>query len=278
MKCKTCEGDVPPKFAHAIATNICPFCGQEIMDSELQSALTELKQVMTASESYPEEIFDWLKCNFNLVLNEGLVPEEEYNGLEDQYETALEKITELQTQLANVKPTPRSGKAAMEKRNVEVDKDEEGNDIGGEVIQDQETTNKFFKNAQVKAPGDNASYYRDMVKQIKKTGTMGLMSEGGGTGMITPDMLDAVDSEEAAEYQAMLSGGSSFINSSVSSDDYGGDDEIPAVALAMMNRAKSSQGGDYNARDVAKLQELQKKASRVSREMNEGGGVGLIRR
>ncbi len=46
----------------------------------------------------------------------------------------------------------------------------------------------------------------------------------------------------------------------------------------MMNRAKSSQGGDYNARDVAKLQELQKKASRVSREMNEGGGVGLIRR
>lgn len=277
MKCKTCEGDVPPKFAHAIATNICPFCGQEIMDGELQTALTDLKQVMTATESYPEEVFDWLKCNFNLVLNEGLVPEEEYNGLEDQYETALEKITELQTQLANVKPVARSGRAAAEKRALEADKDEEGNDIGGEVIQDQETTNKFFKNAQVKAPGDNASYYRDMVKQIKKTGTMGLMSEGGGTGMITPDMLDAVDSEETAEYQAMLSGGSSFINSSVQGDDYGGDDEIPAVALAMMNKAKS-QSGDYNARDVAKLQELQKKASRASREMNEGGSIGLIRR
>ncbi len=278
MKCKSCTNEVPPKFSHAIKTNICPFCGEAIMDDELQAALSDLQEAMVATDEYQEEIFDWLKCNHGLVPESAYVPAEVYDTTSAELEAAKIKIEELKDQLASAKPTPKSGMTAPAKLPSEIAKDKNGNALEGESLADPETINKFFKNAQVKAPTDAATHYKNMVKQIKQKGTMGA-SEGGasGGGAITPEMMAAYASGEEAdpsEYDELFGGGP--VNSAVDSD-YDDDTDIPAVALQMMNSAKGKQG-DYNARDVAKLQELQKKASNAGRAMNRDGGVGLIRR
>lgn len=276
MKCKSCTNDVPPKFSHAIKTNICPFCGEEIMDSELQSALADLQVAMEASEQYQEEIHDWLKCNYGLVPELGTVTFSVHQEVLEKLEDANAKIVDLQEQLSNVKPVPKSGKLATASNRLpsEIAKDKEGNALEGEQLADAETTNKFFKAAGAKAPVDAASHYRNMVKQIKEKGSTGLMSEGGAAGVITPEMLAAADQVDASEYQELFDSGP--VNSAVDSD-YDDDSDIPAVALQMMHSAKGKQG-DYNARDVAKLQELQRKASNAGRAMSREGGVGLIRR
>lgn len=66
MICKSCKEIIPSKFAHAIKTNICPFCGEEIMDSELQSVLSELQSVMKNAEPYMEAVEEWLSSNYSL--------------------------------------------------------------------------------------------------------------------------------------------------------------------------------------------------------------------
>jgi hypothetical protein len=66
MKCKSCKEDVPPKFVHAISVNICPLCGQEIMDTKLQSILNDLKHTMDSAKEYSEQVEDWLHSNYSL--------------------------------------------------------------------------------------------------------------------------------------------------------------------------------------------------------------------
>lgn len=66
MRCKSCKEDVPPKFVHAISVNVCPLCGQEIMDAELQSILNDLKSVMDKTAKYADETADWLFSNYGL--------------------------------------------------------------------------------------------------------------------------------------------------------------------------------------------------------------------
>ncbi len=278
MKCKSCTNEVPPKFSHAIKTNICPFCGDAIMDDELQAALSDLQEAMIATDSYQEEIFDWLKCNHGLVPESETVSKITFDAASEEITTLRLSLEELKEKLANARPTPKSGMTAPAKLPSEIAKDKHGNALEGEVLADPETNSKFFKNALVKQPVDAATHYKNMVKQIKEKGTMA-QSEGGfsGGGAITPEMMAAYTSGEEAdpsEYDTLFGGGP--VNSAVDSD-YDDDNDIPAVALQMMNSAKG-KSGDYNARDVAKLQELQKKASNAGRAMNRDGGVGLIRR
>lgn len=66
MKCKSCREDIPPKFTHALSVNICPLCGQEIMDVKLQNILGELKTSLNSAQEYMEEVEDWLFSNFSL--------------------------------------------------------------------------------------------------------------------------------------------------------------------------------------------------------------------
>src|SRR5271170_6309113 len=66
MKCKSCQEDVPPKFTHALTVNICPLCGQEIMDLKLKNILGELKVALGDAKDYMDEVEDWLLSNYSL--------------------------------------------------------------------------------------------------------------------------------------------------------------------------------------------------------------------
>lgn len=65
MKCKSCNENIPSKFAHAFKTNSCPYCGQEIMDGQLQSILNDLSTALDNSTDYSDQIEDWMETNYN---------------------------------------------------------------------------------------------------------------------------------------------------------------------------------------------------------------------
>lgn len=66
MKCQSCKEDIPPKFAHALSVNICPMCGQEVMDIKLKNILGGLKISLEAAKDHMEDVEDWLFSNFSL--------------------------------------------------------------------------------------------------------------------------------------------------------------------------------------------------------------------
>lgn len=263
MKCKSCQGEVPPKFAHAIAVNCCPLCGEEIMEEELQKTLVYLKGAMALLEKYPAEILDWLESNYNLVSI-------------DDAKVRFKEIVEV------VKEVPVFREVVAEKKPAPsvTEVDEKGNQVKGETLLDATQTNKFFKNAEAAKIVERNQELRDMVNQIKKKGSEALVSEDGSSGAITPDMLNAkMDPEEISELHQVLFSDDEDEGVSSALDPYGDSDldEIPAVVLAMSGNAKKAQGG-YNPADIAKLQQLTGKSRRAGRELSEGGSVGFIRR
>lgn len=66
MKCMSCAEVVSPKFSYAIKTNVCPFCGGEIIPVKLQTILNELRIIMDSVGDFKPEVEDWLSSNFSL--------------------------------------------------------------------------------------------------------------------------------------------------------------------------------------------------------------------
>lgn len=271
MKCKTCEGEVPPKFAHAILVNICPLCGNEIMDVELQTALKEIKTAMGALESYPQEIFDWLKSNYNLYSLQDV--EAKVKETEDRLGESHRKILESARS-----PVATSGRVTTEKMaQAQVELDKDGNQIAGDSLQSSAQTNKFFRHSERTL--NNQDHIKKMISQIKKSGSPTLLDEEGGSGVITPDMVEAmgaIDSEDMAELHAAFGTDVNNISSGLDGDSSDYEDEIPSIVMNMANKASGGQG--MNQRDLAKLQNLQNKSAHAKREISKTGSVGLIRR
>lgn len=251
MKCKTCQGDVPPKFTHALLVNACPLCGGAIMEEQLQKALKDLKSAMQATDKYKDEILDWLKSNFSLVT-------------EDEMTVKLQEAEE------SFKKTHRPSQSMMHQTAPnDVQLDENGNQISGAPVQSAEVTNKFFRNAEVKGTLQRKDHFKNMVNKIKNGE---VPAEDIATGIVTPEMLMNSDAppldDEELEMLRHSGGDLDELNSGLDQDS---DDEIPAVVLNMANKAGNS-GKDFQA-----LQKLMGKSSSVSRAM-ASGGVGKIRR
>ena len=86
MQCKSCKEEVQSKFGHAISTNVCPFCGENIFDVALQTILNDLKILMseTLEKNYINEVSDWLKANYSIQKinnHEMVIPKAEHERL-----------------------------------------------------------------------------------------------------------------------------------------------------------------------------------------------------
>ncbi len=65
MLCKNCNEEVSAKFIHSILQNICPACGEQIIDPKLKDILNNLKIAMDEAKEFPEQVEDWLLSNYN---------------------------------------------------------------------------------------------------------------------------------------------------------------------------------------------------------------------
>src|SRR5690349_16603697 len=74
MQCKSCESQIDPKWKHATEINVCPFCGEAIMDSELRDVFDALREVLISAldSQYSAQIQDWLESNCGLILQSEL--------------------------------------------------------------------------------------------------------------------------------------------------------------------------------------------------------------
>lgn len=68
MKCSSCKSDIDEKFKFAIKKNICPVCGESIMDADKLVAFTNLKNMLEANwDGLPvEQIATMVIANFEL--------------------------------------------------------------------------------------------------------------------------------------------------------------------------------------------------------------------
>lgn len=67
MRCCNCQAVIPPEWKGAIKRNICPSCGEEIMNEKAQELLSELRDALIAMPNDPEGIAGWLLSHYELV-------------------------------------------------------------------------------------------------------------------------------------------------------------------------------------------------------------------
>lgn len=68
MKCYNCKTEIDGKFAHAIAQNICPACGKDIMSPEKIASYNGLKQLLANNfaDLNAEKAANLIVANFEL--------------------------------------------------------------------------------------------------------------------------------------------------------------------------------------------------------------------
>ena len=193
MKCTSCSSEINPKWKHAVDTNLCPFCGQAIMDVELKGLLSTLSNTLDALTSYPEYLEDWLRTH-------GYVHED--------------KIVKIEAPLTLA---PQQAINPSNKDTV--------------AVQNQEVTNQFFKNAEATKAAGRTQQLKEMAQQIKKQGATSLTANPLGA-MINPEDLNTADPEVVADLQELIGDGSAIASGlPYNGDD--GEDAIPPAALAL---------------------------------------------
>lgn len=270
MKCISCDVEINPKWRHAVEINVCPFCGQHILEEHLKNLLTSLGDTMLKLQEYPDQLNDWLLSNYNFIKTNSpdlimYVPKESLK--ETKREIDEQDFQDRKKFIVKVK----------------TERGEE--EVEAQTLQSEDKTTAFFKRAEVirpqskdpkdgfKSPSEKTSYIKNLKKQIEEEGSQGVISEDGMAAMISPEMMDSADPAEVAAIQSMLSSAGS-VASSLSGSSTGEDDDIPPAVLAMANRAKG-RGTDPNA-DIAKLQEMHSRIneSRKNFETGENRGKG----
>jgi hypothetical protein len=254
MKCMSCESEINPKWRYAIDSNICPFCGQNVMDENLKELFSNLRVTMDALLAYPEQLNDWLLSNYEFI--------QTTSPLLINYVSKDQLKAEVE-----VKSKHKADEVENAKFTVKVQTDHGEEEIMAEKIQSEERTSSFFKRAEAVKPNidgfqsaaEKTQRLKSMASQIKRAGTSSMMSH--------ESMADA-DPEAVAEMQSLMS--DSHISSSLPSSD---DDEIPSVVLAMANRG-GGKGSSHDAADLLKLQQMHGRVSNSHSNFESGENRG----
>lgn len=168
MKCVTCEVEINPQWKHAIDLNTCPFCGQEIMKSELKELLSSLHESMSvAVAAYPEELEDWLYSNFGF-----------HKG---------------------------KRRANGDKYKVMVDTGNGEEEVEAQSILDEDATNKFFKRADAHRSGDNTSFSSIAAKTAHLKKLAEKAKQGDSNFLELDENLEPINSIESLEMQELVS-------------------------------------------------------------------------
>lgn len=286
MKCISCESEINPKWVHAVEINVCPFCGKHIMEEHLKNLFSSLRETMENLSTYPDQLNDWMLSNHNYIKT-------------DSPQIGLympKKMVEDLKRIEDDKDFQKRKEAQKFTVKVKTENGEE--EVMAEKIQSEETTNDFFKRAEVikapsvnvnpnpspnaapvfHSPAEKTNHLKKVAQQIRRAGSQGLVSDGSSM-MLPAHMLENADPEAVAEFQSMISSGD-LVASSLP-DSGGGDDDVPDFILAANQAAAANRtgGSDTNAKDLAALQRLQSKISRSRNTMVNGtGGKGSFSR
>jgi len=266
MKCMSCESEINPKWKHAIDSNVCPFCGDSVMEDKLKDLFSDLRLTMEELIQYPEQLHDWLLSNYGFIKT-------------DSPDLPTYLPAEFMKQFNDKASAKKPQKDVVEngKFTVKVQTEQGEEEVQAERIQNEERTNSFFKRAEAVKPNidgfnstaEKTKHLKSMANQIKKAGTA--MLTANSSGYISAEMMENADPEAVAEMQSLISGGE--IASSLPAS---GDDEIPDIVLQMADKSAGMNPASKNAADLLKLQQMQQRVqnSRMNFESGENRGKG----
>lgn len=279
MKCISCEVEINPKWKHAVEINVCPFCGQHILEEHLKNLLTSLAETMAKLQSYPEQVNDWLLSNYNYIKTDSLdLP----NYLPRELLKQLKKEEDERDFQERKKFTVK----------VKTEQGEE--DIEAETLQSEDKTSEFFKRAEViksgpngkqfksnnqansKAPkefrntAEKTKYLKSLKEQIEENGSEGIVNEDGLVAMITPSQLDEADPEMVAGFSSLIKTGD-IVSSSMSSSVDDEDSMTNQILNANMAIAgHKGKGGGHNAADMQALHDMYARVNESRKKMESG--------
>ena len=218
MECKSCNSEIDPKWKHAIDQNICPFCGQPILDEQLQSSLSSLgKEMDELVSKFPDQLDDWMKSNYSYIKMSKISQHQQSKGKKKDYSE------EIQLKTING----------------------EEYQVSGEVLQSSDVSNEFLKNAGADKVVKDQGRIKNLLKEIKSKGSPMITSIDSDEGAHS-EHNDSCDNDLKKEFQTAMSDGAgedSEINydeeyhsgggSGGESDDFELEDEsIPAAVPA----------------------------------------------
>lgn len=269
MKCKSCELEINPQWAHAIDMNVCPFCGKHIMDNELKVLFGTLRETMEKLKDHGTELDDWLLSNHSYIKTNS---EKLIDYLPSEMLHGLKKAQDDQNFQERKKFTVK----------VKTDTGEE--EVPAETLQSEAQTSEFFRRAEVirtpsaKRPstgpsqslGEKTEHFKHVVQQIKRAGTRSLTVQDDGGGL-PPGMLEDADPEAVAEFQQMISGGEG-ISSALTTNT--GDDISDHILMANQAIAAKRGGSNSNNADLLKLQQMQERRNSSAQNFESGANRG----
>ncbi len=264
MECISCQTEINPKWTHAVQSNICPFCGESILQNELVSLLSSLRANLDALAPFQEQLNDWLLSNFSYIKTDS---PHLMNYLPSQ---VLEELT------SNIRKNEDLSKFKDGKKfTVKVKTDLGEEEIVAEKIQSDKITNDFFKRAEVKLNNEDASgpkkfssvsekqeHLRNLANKIKNGETTSVIDESGLSNLITSEMIENSETLDVSDFTE-----NNYVASAMT-PDY--DDEIPAVVQRMASNARKNS--NPNA-DLEKLQKMQSRVKESARNLAEGKGA-----
>jgi hypothetical protein len=274
MKCISCEVQIDPKWKHAIDINVCPFCGESIMEEKLKSLFSSLRSTMQELQEYSDQLNDWMLSNHNYIKTDAL-DLKIYLPKDYKEEIKRERDIELAARKRE------EDLAKQDKRHIVkvVNEHGEEEEVLVEKKMEDEKTGDFFKrtdfgkpkiNGKVTTVAAKTQHLKDVVQQIKRAGAP-VVNASGNAELISPEMMESADPEAIAEMQSILSGNESVSSSLQDTGD--GDDDPPAfVVQALQNRAKGNNGPGSNTADLMKHQKLYDGINNSKKNFNSGGG------
>lgn len=271
MKCISCETEINPKWKHAIDINVCPFCGQHIMEEHLKNLLTTLGETMDKLKAYPEQVSDWLLSNHNYIKTDSpnlklYLPKEAFKELRRELDE--EEFQEKKRSVVKIK----NGLTGEEE------------EVVVEKAMSDSKTNSFFERAEALPPSgknkkdgpksvaERTQHLKNLKAQIESEGSQALINETGKAAMIPASNMTEADPEEVAGWQAML-GETDMVSSGLAGMSNGDDeDDIPPAVLAMSKRASKHSGGETNEQDLEALRRMQAKVQGSAKRLASGKG------
>lgn len=269
----SCEMEINPKWTHAIDINVCPFCGQGIMEEHLKNLFSSLRQTMESLKDYPDQLNDWMLSNHNYIKTDSpnikLYMPKGY----------IEEIRKQRDDETHEEQKAAAHASSQRKTIIKVDDGSGGEqEVLVEKVQSEEKTNEFFKRAEAVKPNidgftsttEKTQRLKAMAQQIKREGST-VINKAGLAAHLSPEMIDNADPEAVAEFEAIINGGE--IQSSLP-DTSSDDDKIPSIVLNMASRAK---GKAAEQDPVAELEKMQARREASRRNFTTGGGGSFSR-
>jgi len=290
MKCISCDIEINPKWKHAVEINVCPFCGEHILEEHLKNLLTSLGETMSKLQEYPEQVSDWLLSNHNYIKTDSpLLP------------TFLPKEMIRQLKSDEDERDFQERKKFTVKVKTELGEEE----IQAETLQSEDKTNDFFKRAEVikgspkttntkpnpkapkefRNPAEKTEYLKNLKSQIEQEGSQGIISEDGLASMISPNSINDADPELVSGFSSLITTGD-IISSAIPTDSLDDEDSMTDrilsanIAAAGGGYAKG-KGGGANPADIKAARDMYAKVSESRKRMESGEareGGGFSRR